>query len=75
MYYCHYQGESGFLPSNGSECMIGNVGRKGFYRVNYDMQCWDEIVNLLIRSPDSLSVNDRAGTLDDAFTLARYKND
>ncbi|XP_067993542.1 glutamyl aminopeptidase [Melanerpes formicivorus] len=43
----------------------------GFFRVNYDSQNWNRLSNLLVNNYKSLSAADRAGILDDAFSLAR----
>ncbi|XP_042727279.1 glutamyl aminopeptidase [Lagopus leucura] len=48
-----------------------NPDHIGFYRVNYDSQNWNELTNLLVSNHETFSVADRAGILDDAFSLAR----
>nr|XP_006119337.1 glutamyl aminopeptidase-like [Pelodiscus sinensis] len=48
-----------------------NPSHFGFYRVNYETQNWDYIANNLLKNYSSFSSADRAGLLDDAFSLAR----
>uniref|UniRef100_A0A803YM61 Aminopeptidase n=1 Tax=Meleagris gallopavo TaxID=9103 RepID=A0A803YM61_MELGA len=48
-----------------------NPDHIGFYRVNYDSQNWDTLADLLVNNHETFSVADRAGILDDAFSLAR----
>ncbi|NXW32120.1 AMPE aminopeptidase, partial [Phaetusa simplex] len=48
-----------------------NPDHIGFYRVNYDSQNWDMLTRLLVSNHKDFSDADRAGILDDAFSLAR----
>uniref|UniRef100_A0A7M4EDQ9 Aminopeptidase n=1 Tax=Crocodylus porosus TaxID=8502 RepID=A0A7M4EDQ9_CROPO len=48
-----------------------NTAHVGFYRVNYEPQTWKDLANYLIKNYQSFSSADRAGVLDDAFSLAR----
>ncbi|XP_009978824.1 PREDICTED: glutamyl aminopeptidase [Tauraco erythrolophus] len=48
-----------------------NPDHIGFYRVNYDSQNWDTLSTLLVNNHQDFSAADRAGILDDAFSLAR----
>ncbi|NXA52990.1 AMPE aminopeptidase, partial [Nothocercus julius] len=48
-----------------------NTDHIGFYRVNYNDQNWADLANLLITNHTIFSAADRAGILDDAFSLAR----
>ncbi|NXI61668.1 AMPE aminopeptidase, partial [Anseranas semipalmata] len=48
-----------------------NPDHIGFYRVNYDSQTWTTLSTLLLNNHESFSAADRAGILDDAFSLAR----
>ncbi|NXE13206.1 AMPE aminopeptidase, partial [Lophotis ruficrista] len=48
-----------------------NPDHIGLYRVNYDSQNWATLSALLISNHTSFSAADRAGILDDAFSLAR----
>ncbi|NXN98278.1 AMPE aminopeptidase, partial [Rhinopomastus cyanomelas] len=57
------------LPANSPANV--NPDHIGFYRVNYDSQNWGRISNLLMNNHNNFSAADRAGILDDAFSLAR----
>ncbi|KAF1514260.1 Glutamyl aminopeptidase, partial [Eudyptula albosignata] len=48
-----------------------NPDHIGFYRVNYDSQNWARLSTLLVSNHTDFSPADRAGILDDAFSLAR----
>ncbi|CAH0561852.1 unnamed protein product [Brassicogethes aeneus] len=48
-----------------------NVNQTGFYRVMYDDDMWQNLINLLKNHHTALSAADRASLLDDAFTLCR----
>ncbi|XP_042652794.1 glutamyl aminopeptidase isoform X2 [Tyto alba] len=48
-----------------------NPDHIGFYRVNYDSQNWARLSTLLVSNHKDFSAADRAGILDDAFSLAR----
>ncbi|NXE54489.1 AMPE aminopeptidase, partial [Casuarius casuarius] len=48
-----------------------NPDHIGFYRVNYNSQNWANLASLLVNNHTSFSAADRAGILDDAFSLAR----
>ncbi|NXC10799.1 AMPE aminopeptidase, partial [Orthonyx spaldingii] len=48
-----------------------NPDHIGFFRVNYDSQNWARLSNLLLQNHQNFSAADRAGILDDAFSLAR----
>ncbi|NWV09614.1 AMPE aminopeptidase, partial [Ptilonorhynchus violaceus] len=48
-----------------------NPDHVGFFRVNYDTQNWARLSSLLLRDHTNFSAADRAGILDDAFSLAR----
>ncbi|XP_067424282.1 glutamyl aminopeptidase isoform X2 [Emydura macquarii macquarii] len=50
-----------------------NPDHIGFYRVNYETQTWNNLANNLIINHQSFSAADRAGLLDDVFSLARAK--
>ncbi|KFV75904.1 Glutamyl aminopeptidase, partial [Struthio camelus australis] len=48
-----------------------NSDHIGFYRVNYNSQNWANLATLLVNNHTRFSAADRAGILDDAFSLAR----
>ncbi|XP_017474764.1 PREDICTED: glutamyl aminopeptidase-like [Rhagoletis zephyria] len=47
-----------------------NYDQIGYYRVNYPETLWLKLANQLITEPTKFSVGDRAGLLNDAFSLA-----
>ncbi|KAL9985906.1 hypothetical protein ACROYT_G008359 [Oculina patagonica] len=56
---------------NGNSWFKMNAGQSGFYRVNYERENWDKLINQLDTDHQALSGADRAGLLDDALNLAR----
>ncbi|NXI40928.1 AMPE aminopeptidase, partial [Galbula dea] len=48
-----------------------NPDHIGFYRVNYNSQNWAMLSTMLVNNHKTFSAADRAGILDDAFSLAR----
>ncbi|NXJ09609.1 AMPE aminopeptidase, partial [Odontophorus gujanensis] len=59
------------ITSSANSFVSINPDHIGFYRVNYDSQNWDALRDLLANNHENLSAADRAGLLDDAFSLAR----
>ncbi|XP_075396060.1 thyrotropin-releasing hormone-degrading ectoenzyme-like isoform X1 [Tenrec ecaudatus] len=51
--------------------LLGNINQTGYFRVNYDLRNWRLLIEQLIRNHEVLSVSNRAGLIDDAFSLAR----
>uniref|UniRef100_A0ABK0LQ58 Thyrotropin-releasing hormone degrading enzyme n=1 Tax=Rattus norvegicus TaxID=10116 RepID=A0ABK0LQ58_RAT len=51
--------------------ILGNINQTGYFRVNYDLRNWRLLIDQLIRNHEVLSVSNRAGLIDDAFSLAR----
>lgn len=49
-----------------------NVNQTGFYRVNYEVDMWKTLGEVLINDHETFTSADRASLIDDAFTLARY---
>ncbi|XP_006607951.1 glutamyl aminopeptidase isoform X2 [Apis dorsata] len=47
-----------------------NVNEVGYYRVNYELNEWNILSNLLRCQHETLSVSDRVHLLEDAFSLA-----
>nr|KAG5707291.1 hypothetical protein BaRGS_000065 [Batillaria attramentaria] len=58
------------LPA-GETWIKGNVQCRGFYRVNYDEELWNAIIDQLLKDSNVFLPEDRAGLIDDAFTLTR----
>ncbi|CAB4056652.1 ENPEP [Lepeophtheirus salmonis] len=48
---------------------------RGYYRVNYSPDVWQQFIDLLIKSPSILSVSDKTGLINDAFSLAKSTAD
>ncbi|KAL8206925.1 UNVERIFIED_CONTAM: hypothetical protein K2H54_035314, partial [Gekko kuhli] len=48
-----------------------NQDHVGFYRVNYENESWADLANIMINDHQKFSLTDRAGFLEDAFSLAR----
>ncbi|XP_014296929.2 putative aminopeptidase-2 [Microplitis demolitor] len=60
------------IKLNADKWVIFNIQQSGFYRVNYDIQSWYRIINLL--NSDSfkeIHVINRAAIIDDLLNLAR----
>uniref|UniRef100_A0A915AG91 Aminopeptidase n=2 Tax=Parascaris univalens TaxID=6257 RepID=A0A915AG91_PARUN len=53
------------------ELLVLNSGARGFYRVNYNKECWQKIVNQLLDDHTKIGVRSRARIIDDAFALAQ----
>ncbi|XP_065906392.1 glutamyl aminopeptidase-like isoform X2 [Dysidea avara] len=50
--------------------MKANAGQTGLYRVNYDLRGWVQFISLLQNNHMAISAADRAGLIDDAFSIA-----
>lgn len=53
--------------------LLANIDMRGFYRVNYDSNNWERLLNKLITQHQDIPVINRAQIIDDAFNLARAK--
>ncbi|NXF04194.1 AMPE aminopeptidase, partial [Smithornis capensis] len=63
---------TGIMIEASSDTFVNiNPDHIGFYRVNYDSQNWDLLSTLLFQDHKNFTASDRAGILDDAFSLAR----
>ncbi|XP_065095515.1 aminopeptidase N-like [Ochlerotatus camptorhynchus] len=51
--------------------IIFNKQQTGYYRVNYDAQNWQLIINALQDNPSTIHVQNRAQLINDAYNLAR----
>ncbi|XP_031794682.1 thyrotropin-releasing hormone-degrading ectoenzyme isoform X3 [Sarcophilus harrisii] len=51
--------------------LLGNINQTGYFRVNYDLRNWRLLIDQLMQNHEVLSVSNRAGLIDDAFSLAR----
>ncbi|XP_061100577.1 aminopeptidase N-like [Conger conger] len=61
------------LTATGNEWVLANVNMTGYYRVNYDSDNWEHLLNQLNSDHQSIPVINRAQIVDDAFNLARAK--
>ncbi|XP_048251328.1 uncharacterized protein LOC124113176 isoform X1 [Haliotis rufescens] len=57
--------------SDGSSWILGNVQHHGFYRVNYDVDNWNNIIKQLKRDHTAIIPINRAQIINDAIDLAR----
>ncbi|XP_036952022.1 aminopeptidase Ey-like [Acanthopagrus latus] len=56
-----------------NDWLVANIDMKGFYRVNYDSENWERLLNKLSTKHQDIPVINRAQIIDDAFNLARAK--
>ncbi|XP_046963149.1 aminopeptidase N-like [Vanessa cardui] len=54
-----------------AEWFIFNKQQTGYYRVNYNVENWQALANVLIRSHNTIHLLNRAQIIDDSFNLAR----
>lgn len=59
-----------FVEDVSQNWVIGNVKHAGFYRVNYDAQNWQLLIEQLQTNKDVIDVVSRATLIDDSFNLA-----
>lgn len=59
------------LSASSNDWVVGNLKFSGFYRVNYDQQNWNLIIQQLYENHTVIDVVNRAQLLDDSFNLAR----
>ncbi|KAK6288401.1 hypothetical protein J4Q44_G00389000 [Coregonus suidteri] len=52
---------------------LANLNVSGYYRVNYDMDNWERLLNQLTTDHTVIPLINRAQIVDDAFNLARAK--
>uniref|UniRef100_A0A8K9UVD8 Aminopeptidase n=1 Tax=Oncorhynchus mykiss TaxID=8022 RepID=A0A8K9UVD8_ONCMY len=56
-----------------SNWVLANLNVSGYYRVNYDMDNWERLLNQLTTDHTVIPLINRAQIVDDAFNLARAK--
>ncbi|KAL9696518.1 hypothetical protein quinque_016097 [Culex quinquefasciatus] len=54
-----------------NEWVIFNKQQTGYYRVNYDPQNWELLIDALMADPSVIHVQNRAQLINDAYNLAR----
>ncbi|KAK7121715.1 hypothetical protein R3I93_022713 [Phoxinus phoxinus] len=59
------------LKISANEWVLANINVTGYYRVNYDEENWNRLLNALQTSRQSIPVINRAQLIDDAFNLAK----
>uniref|UniRef100_A0A8C1IWB2 Aminopeptidase n=1 Tax=Cyprinus carpio TaxID=7962 RepID=A0A8C1IWB2_CYPCA len=59
------------MKISGDEWVLANINVTGYYRVNYDNENWERLLNVLQTSRQSIPVINRAQIIDDAFNLAK----
>ncbi|XP_061102769.1 aminopeptidase N-like isoform X2 [Conger conger] len=58
---------------NENEWIIANVNCTGYYRVNYNPENWEKLLQQLETDHQKIPTLNRAQLIDDAFNLARFK--
>lgn len=59
------------MITTGVDWVLGNTNVSGFYRVNYDSENWERLLNQLATNHQVIPIINRAQIVDDAFNLAR----
>ncbi|XP_060797041.1 aminopeptidase N-like [Neoarius graeffei] len=59
------------LKARKDEWVLANLNISGYFKVNYDLENWERLLNQLTTNHQKIPVINRAQILDDAFTLAR----
>lgn len=70
--YTQTASKEAFISKKGA-WILANVNCAGFYRVNYDLENWDRLLNELETNPQNIPLLNRGQLIDDAFNLARAK--
>uniref|UniRef100_A0A8C1J9J6 Aminopeptidase n=1 Tax=Cyprinus carpio TaxID=7962 RepID=A0A8C1J9J6_CYPCA len=63
--------QSNDMKISADEWVLANINVTGYYRVNYDNDNWQRLLNVLQASRQSIPVINRAQLIDDAFNLAK----
>ncbi|XP_051978898.1 aminopeptidase N-like isoform X2 [Xyrauchen texanus] len=61
------------MKTTGNEWVLVNLNITGYFRVNYDTDNWEHLLNQLTENHKVIPVINRAQIVDDAFNLARAK--
>ena len=59
------------MNANSTEWVVGNLHHSGFYRVNYDQQNWQLLIQQLNNDHKKIHEINRATLIDDSFNLGR----
>ncbi|XP_034291427.1 aminopeptidase N isoform X1 [Pantherophis guttatus] len=60
--------------ANPAQWLLLNINVVGYFRVNYDLENWERLMNQLNDDLQKIPVLNRAQIIDDAFNLARAKH-
>ncbi|VDD92199.1 unnamed protein product [Enterobius vermicularis] len=52
------------------QLLVINSESRGFYRVNYNKECWEKIIEQLLKNHTAIDSRSRARIVDDSFALA-----
>uniref|UniRef100_A0A8C2DPD7 Aminopeptidase n=1 Tax=Cyprinus carpio TaxID=7962 RepID=A0A8C2DPD7_CYPCA len=63
--------QSNDMKISSDEWVLANINVTGYYRVNYNNDNWQRLLNVLQTSRQSIPVINRAQLIDDAFNLAK----
>uniref|UniRef100_A0A3P9H8D5 Aminopeptidase n=1 Tax=Oryzias latipes TaxID=8090 RepID=A0A3P9H8D5_ORYLA len=61
------------MQTTGADWVLANLNVVGYYRVNYDSNNWNKLLDVLSTSHTTIPVINRAQLVDDSFNLARAK--
>lgn len=53
-----------------NDWIVLNIDQTGYYRVNYDDQTWNKLIDVMLKSHNELPTRNRAQIVDDLFNLA-----
>ncbi|XP_051975687.1 aminopeptidase Ey-like [Xyrauchen texanus] len=59
------------MTAKDNEWVLANINVVGYYRVNYDTDNWERLLNVLETSRKNIPVINRAQIIDDTFNLAK----
>ncbi|XP_036400184.1 aminopeptidase Ey-like [Megalops cyprinoides] len=60
--------------ADANEWILANINQTGYYRVNYDPENWEKLLQQLETDHRKIPVITRGQLIDDAFSLARAKH-
>uniref|UniRef100_A0A671VWD8 Aminopeptidase n=1 Tax=Sparus aurata TaxID=8175 RepID=A0A671VWD8_SPAAU len=64
---------SSVFVSKDGEWLLANINCTGYYRVNYNLENWQRLLNQLETDQSMIPLMNRGQLIDDAFNLARAK--
>ncbi|KAM4602814.1 aminopeptidase Ey-like [Polymixia lowei] len=63
----------GPMRASGQDWVLANTNVSGYFRVNYDLENWEQLLRLLNTDHQVIPIINRAQLVDDAFNLARAR--